>query len=146
MNGALDHRAEQDTQAAQAGWRRVGTAEAFVPDFYEVRAEFARELSDEEIDRVSGCLGYAFRAALAGEGLSSAEVEISDLTGMVLEWGYDSTKCRRDDPDFAAAFALAKQYIGEGTPVRKTDRAGAGTRGTRLVEGIGPSRVSFWVR
>jgi hypothetical protein len=32
---------------------------------------------------------------------------------------------------------MLPNMLADGTPVRKTDRAGAGTQGTRLVEGFG---------
>jgi len=35
--------------------------------------------------------------------------------------------------------------INEGSPVRKTDRAGAGTKGTRLVEGMHEPGLTFEV-
>lgn len=37
------------------------------------------------------------------------------------------------------------QTVTEGSPVRATDRSGPGTRGTRLVEGLGAGRVEVYV-
>jgi hypothetical protein len=49
------------------------------------------------------------------------------------------TKSSRDDlgmglEDFEEALP---QILSEGSPIRKTDRSGPGTKGTRLVEGFG---------
>jgi hypothetical protein len=131
----------------EAPWRSANDPDAFLGDFYEVRVTFDRELTGDEINRASGALGYALRATLAGESLSDPTVALCEDHRTVLEYGYDSTKSQRDDPDFDAAFLLAHRYIEEGTPVRKTDRAGQGTQGTRLVEGIGGDMdIRFFVR
>jgi hypothetical protein len=98
-------------------------------------------------------LGYALREQLAGEPLSDYRFEVKDKRITVLEYYYDATKSQRDDPDFIEAFRKAEQYILEGTPIRKTDRAGRGTKGTRLVEGVGKTfpkdvnvEIEFYVR
>ncbi len=131
----------------EISWQSIFDSDAFLGDFYEVRVTFNRELSSDEISRASGALGYAFRASLAGESLSEPTVMQNVEYRTVLEYDYDSTKSQRDDPDFDAAFLLAHRYIEEGTPVRKTDRAGKGTQGTRLVEGIGGDiDIRFFVR
>jgi len=82
---------------------------------------------------------------LAGEDLSEPEVREMNH-GMKLSYYYDSTKSRRDDPDYFEAFEKALLYINEGTPVRTTNRAGIGTKGTRLVEGIGQRKVNIFLR
>lgn len=125
-------------------------------EFNEIRLELrgwhachstrVRGLNAEAIRRASGCLGYALRQELAGEDLSDPEQEMNGNGLAALAFYYDLTKSRRDDPDVFAAFELARQYIVEGTPARKTDRQGAGTKGTRLVEGIGPCDVQFYLR
>jgi hypothetical protein len=111
-----------------------------------------RRLNEEEISRLSGCLGYALRQTLAGEDLSEpsgfllSTFPADGRQATILEYAYDSTKSRRDDPDYALAFELAQEYVFSGSPIRTTDRAGAGTKGTRLVEGIAPCHLSFFVR
>lgn len=128
-------------------WVPVEKVEAFATDFAEIRAVVERYLTPDEITRVAGCVGYALRQELAGEDLSEPHVIQSVRAGQtVLLFGYDSTKSRRDDPDFAEAFRLAARYVAEGTPVRLTNRAGAGTKGTRLVAGLGQVTVRFAVR
>jgi len=128
-------------------WITVDSPDAFVSDFYEVRVCIGRHLTADEVARVAGCIGYALRQELAGEDLSDPHVIQSFRAQQtILLFGYDSTKSQRDDPDFEQAFLLALRYIVEGTPVRSTNRAGVGTKGTRLVEGIGKCRVEFAVR
>ena len=138
------------TAAPQAEWRPVEDPDAFVADFDGIRVVADRLLSADEARRLSGCLGYALRQTICGEDVSDPTITHlrgDDGTGTtVLEYGYNSTKSRRDDPDFDQTFSLATQYVREGSPIRRTDRAGWGTRGTRLVEGIGVGGVTFAVR
>lgn len=121
-------------------------------DFYEIRVTTDRGLIYDEIRCLSGCLGYALREVLAGESLSEPTVTFERgpkdrARATVLEYGYDSTKSRRDDPNYTLAFETARAYIADGTPVRRTDRVGAGTQGTRLVEGLAvQGTATFQVR
>lgn len=111
-------------------------------DFYDFRVHVNRILSEDEVMRASGCIGYALKQHIKGEELSLPEVTyIPNAT--LLDFHYDSTKTQSDDPDFGLAFFDAETYVREGTPIRKTNRAGAGTKGTRLVEGIGDCEVRF---
>jgi hypothetical protein len=113
----------------------------------EIRAVFDRELTVYEVLKVAGALGYALREHVVGEELSLPRVAIPVEDGTtVLEFEYDSAKSRRSERHDADAFDAASQYVIEGTPVRKTDRRGPGTQGTRLVNGIGPIKVEFLVR
>jgi len=138
---------ESDTSADKE-WTSLHafiSAENGCCDFYEIMLAFDKPLTESEISRASGCLGYALREMLAGEDLSEPDAYGADQ-GMRLSYYYDSTKSRRDDPDYFAAFEKALLYINEGTPVRTTNRAGIGTKGTRLVEGIGPRKVNIFLR
>lgn len=109
-------------------------------EFSRIRMTFSSELGQIGIAVVSQCLGYALSATLAGEWLSDP-IEVTSPNELypatVLEYYYDSTKSRRDDLHNDEAEELARKYIDEGTPTRKTDRAGKGTKGTRLVRGLG---------
>lgn len=133
-------------------WMSSDAPDAFIHDFAEIRVLVERRLNEEEVNRLSGCLGYALRQTLAGEDLSKPSVFLLSAFPAdgrqvtVLEYTYDSTKSRRDDPDCALAFALAQEFIFSGSPIRTTNRAGAGTKGTRLVEGIAPCHLSFFAR
>ena len=141
-----------DADSIPAGlWISTDCPDVFQGEFYEIMVVVAgRGLSLEQVNRLAGCAGYALRATLAGEELSEPTVtywrEEDGLVTTILEFAYDSTKSSRSDPDHAAAFGTMRAYITDGTPVRKTDRAGAGTRDTRLLGGLGDLPVSFYVR
>lgn len=125
-------------------WKQVGEHPG---SWYEIRAEFDAILTDSQVYQAAGCIGYALRQVLRGEELSEpVKVSRKRAGRTVVKFGYDSTKSRSDDPDDNEAFELAARYVVEGSPIRTTDRAGAGTRGTRLAEGIGPVTARFWVR
>jgi hypothetical protein len=125
------------------GWHIPGNHPG---DWYSVRAEFDRVLTTDEAMEASGAIGYALRIYIAGEELSLPTIELSAEGKTVLTYGYDSTKTRRDDPNHEEAFDMARTYIVEGSPVRKTDRAGRNTAGTRLCKGIGAVGVVFYVK
>jgi hypothetical protein len=148
-------------------WKSVAEdADAFCGDFYNIRMALHKKtlITEADISSASGCLGYAL-SPLAAESLSEPTVA-HGLSGMpwgfteskvfnvadggyytrIIDYSWDSTKSQRDDPDFDSAFANAQKYIVEGSPVRKTNRTGPNTKGTRLASGIGPCLVSFYVR
>lgn len=129
-------------------WMEVSKMTNFFSDI-RVDIELSVDsLSQEDIDSISGCLGYALRQTIAGESLSDP-VSIDQTPFFIgIEYFYDATKTRRDDPDFLEAFDLAEKMIREGTPIRTTNRAGEGTQGTRLVEGIGnrAKSIKFYLR
>lgn len=123
------------------------TIEARVPDhcdhfnYLGVRAE--RVLNADEIWRLSGCIGYALRCEVNAEDLS--EPERSSFRGQSTRvlYAYDTTKHQRSAPDFHRALLIAGRLAQEGTPIRKSDRSGKGTKDTRLVEGIGVCTLTF---
>lgn len=123
----------------------IARADVWLNWFYDFRVIAPRVLSEDEISRVSGCIGYALRQVLAGEDLSLPEVHHTPVR-TVLEYRYDATKTRRDDPCFDEAFGLAKRYVLEGSPVRTTNRAGTDTKGTRLVEGVPGLEIGIFVK
>ena len=90
-------------------------------------------------ENVEALVGYALREVLAGESvyLVDAVEESTGRDAVLYRFSYDVTKSRRDDPDICLAFERVRQYLHEGTPVRKTNRAGEGTKGTRKFEGFG---------
>ena len=118
--------------------------------------------------KAAGCIGYALhefmRARKSPLAISLSRVSfLSDdyvtLSEPVIQlerdgkdgftttlfFDFDSSHSERSEPRAAAidAFEAAAVYIVEGSPVRKTDRAGLNTAGTRLCEGIGAVGVSF---
>ena len=93
-------------------------------DFQEIRATFDRLLTSREALNAAGAIGYALRIYLAGEELSEPQVflRVGDFTE--LAFTYDATKARRSSPDIEEAFDEAARFIVEGSPIRKTNRAG----------------------
>lgn len=104
-------------------------------DTYKMRVQFDREITDEEMQRACQLLGYQYRSAVAGEPLDDP---IRDGANSFNVYA-DFTKSRRDD--LGDAYYDLENGIGtmikEGSPIRKTNRSGHGTKGTRLVDGLG---------
>jgi hypothetical protein len=109
--------------------------------FSRIRVIADKPLTLKELWHLSGCLAYALRETLSGPELMFPTVvylEEGTVALTALEFAYDAAQSRRTRPNYRRAFERARAYIAQGTPIRKTNRAGAGTRGTRLVHGIGP--------
>ena len=132
---------------SKAAWQDVDAKDVLIDHFGEIRVTVEKWLTANEIAQVSGALGYALRSTLCGEDLSEPHIIQSHRAGQtVLLFSNDSTKSRRDDPCFHTAFSVAREFVQYGSPIRTTNRAGIGTRGTRLVSGIGAATVRFAVR
>ena len=131
-------------------WKSVEAPDAFAESFNRIRVVCDRRLDEGEVECLAGCLGYALRATLAGDDLGQPETTYALIEGgaafTIIEADYDSDSSIRTEPDPAQAFDAARLYITQGTPVRQTDRAGWGTRGTRLVEGIVSCNLSFYLQ
>lgn len=110
-------------------------------EFSRVRVEVNRILDDEDLQRAAGCVGYAFAKNLRGESLGEPENITRQHGVTAFECYYDSTKSRVWNVEDALDEAV--QFILEGTPIRTTNRSGPGTKGTRLVEGVGASARVF---
>lgn len=111
-------------------------------DFEHLTVVIDRTLTTDEVERVSGCLGYAL-AKMNGESLYFAP-EITIKAGQTtITHFWDSTKAHRSSWSIEEALEEAARFIIEGTPVRRTNRSGP--IGTRLVEGIGPCHITFLV-
>jgi len=114
------------------------------PDYpYAMRFQANRPISDAEMHRAAQLVGYAYRSTVNGESIGSP-VRDSPFSFAI---STDTTKSRHDDVgDALANFEdrLPAMLI-EGSPVRSTNRAGAGTQGTRLVDGIGDQDLSLGV-
>lgn len=101
---------------------------------YAMRFQANRKLSDDDVKRMAGLVGYSYRRTVAGEPLSDP-VRDSDYSFYVFA---DTTKTASDDLGMALERfegELPGMFL-EGSDVRKTDRAGAGTKGTRLIDGF----------
>lgn len=118
--------------------RREGVFPSW-PDSMRLRAN--RPLTDAEKRRFAGPVGYAYRATVAGEPLG----EPASDTPYSFVVSADITKSSRDDEGMAleAFEEVLTGYIQKGSPVRKTDRSGTSTKGTRLVEGFNDPDLKF---
>jgi len=137
-------------------WQSIDDPAALDPEqpFTAIRAVCDQRLSDAQVGQLTGCLGYALQAILAGPELSLPNVAYLEApTGSgiqaaftLVEFAYDARLSGRTAPDYVEALAKAREFIRDGTPIRTTNTAGAGTQGTRLVEGLGAVRLSLFVR
>lgn len=115
---------------------------------YAMRFEFDRDLTDDEMGRLAQLIGYAYAAEVRGEPLGDP---IRDTSRSFVVYA-DTTKaaCYRkaDTTEEASAKLLTAiqdfedvindgEIFENGSPVRTTDRKGPGTKGTRLVNGLG---------
>ena len=94
-----------------------------------LRVQVGRELSPDDAQQLARLVGYDW-AKTGGERLGDPH---QDAPNSIIVFA-DTTKCRGDR---IAEFGIdVDNTIYDGSPVRTTDRAGTGTRGTRLVEGL----------
>lgn len=102
---------------------------------YGMRFQSETPLTDTDIERMSQAIGYSYSSTVRGESMPTAHRD-SACSFIV---SADTTKSRSDD----LGMALERfeddfnDTVRDGSPERKTDRAGAGTKGTRLVDGLG---------
>lgn len=99
---------------------------------YQVRIQLSRELEPGEEHQLAQLIGYAY-SRTGGERLGEP---FKDAPNSIVLY-MDSTKgraYRHLEDRFEDGLAA---MLGAGSPVRRTDRAGAGTAGTRAVEGLG---------
>jgi hypothetical protein len=129
----------------QPKWTPIADFGGWFDSIRVVITDINLPLNTDQINRVSGCLGYALRAIIRGEqgGLSLPQVSTNDCRMCVIDYFYDESKTASDDPQVEKCFEIAARYIQEGSYLRKTNKEGPGTKGTRLVDGIGPCKVEF---
>lgn len=98
---------------------------------YSFRFQVGKELTKEESEQLAGVIGYAYRKT-GGEPTYGYE---QDSPNSIVVFA-DTTKGRayKRLDEFLED---VPEMIKNGSPVRKTDRAGAGTKGTQLVSGLG---------
>lgn len=104
--------------------------ENVISEPYAIRVQLGKELSEEEAQKVAQLFGYAY-AKTGGERGNHFE---QDSPNSIVVYA-DTTK--------AGSYESVDRFIEElpdvlkeGTPIRKTNKAGAGTMGTRLVDGF----------
>lgn len=89
--------------------------------------------------RVHDLLAYIWLGPMSGEW-DEQEPETL-IEGHLYVFSLDTTKSRRDDvPD---AWGECKRILSEGSAVRKTNKAGPGTKGTRAIAGVGPVLMAW---
>jgi|SRR5579862_2350732 len=149
VNGEIVYVHDNTIEEKKVNWLNIkNSSNVFENNFQYIKVIVTRASEDffsqDEISRISGCLGYAL-SQLAGESLSEPTVISNNGHFVVLEYFWDSTKSRRDDPDFNITFNDALEYIELGTPFRRTNRMGPGTKGTQLVQGIDSCWIDIFV-
>lgn len=101
-----------------------------------------RDLSDADMKSMAQAIGYAYRAGVRGEPLGWPE----RLSPRAFVVPVDATKT--DSDDLGVAMERFESSVGDivvnGSPVRKSNRYGAGTAGTRLVEPVGPIAFALY--
>lgn len=90
--------------------------------------------------QVLSLLAYLWAGPMRGESIGDQTPEVL-IEGHLYLFSVDTTKSGRDDVLWA--WDDHKHWIVEGTPVRKTDKAGPGTKGTRAVDGVGPVLMAW---
>lgn len=98
---------------------------------YAMRFEANRPITDDEMHKMASLIGYRYRAAVHGEPMDYPQRDSTHSFVVAA----DTTKSASDDlgmalDDFEGGLT---DFVKDGSPVRKTDRAGAGTKGTRLL-------------
>lgn len=89
--------------------------------------------------RVHDLLAYIWQGPMSGEWWDQTPEVLIDSHLFV--FSIDTTKSQRDDvPD---AWDSCKGILIEGTAIRKTNKAGPGTKGTRAIAGIGPVLMAW---
>jgi hypothetical protein len=108
-----------------------------------IRIEANRELSNNEMRHLTGLVGYAQRSELRGYEPISHAYRDGPNSFVVYQ---DPTKSSSDDIGMAyERFEDAlPRIVSEGTAIRKTNRAGAGTKDTRAIEGLPGVEISIW--
>lgn len=109
------------------------------PEFtYNFALTFNRILNEKERLFVEQIIGYLSRQAMK---MPSGEVPEFDWlwSGQGLVVDMDTTKTYSDDisDGFDVFWEKLPVMLAEGSPIRVTNRAGPGTKGTRLIEPIG---------
>lgn len=125
-----------DNEVTVEGQKFYRRRDGVYPDTpYAIRIQANRELSPDEVKRLAGLTGYAYRSTVAGERLGDP---VQDQPNSFVVYA-DITKSARDDLGLALSDFEDQlpDITREGTPVRTTDRKGPGTKGTRLVDGLG---------
>lgn len=124
--------------------------EGTLPEFITViRVVVGKQLSQEQARSVGAGIGYSFARSVRGESrISEPSIIALDANSTTIEFTTDTRLHGRSSDaslDYDDTFETALEYIRHGSPIRKTDREGQNTKGTRLVTGIGNVDITFYV-
>lgn len=125
-------------------YTQVDNGNLLTPDFYHLRVEANRDLDEDELLTFAGLAGYSWASTVRGERLGDSEAD-SDCSVIFFA---DSTKSASDDIGvaFKSFYETLSRLVSEGSPMRKTNKAGPNTKGTRLIQGIDEDlKVTLWV-
>lgn len=132
-----DQFAEWLTQNPEGGGNIWTAAPAQHAEIYDV-AVYTPAAQDTA--QVNGLVGYHFHGRMgmgSPDFVPQQEAEPGAERRQTFTYFADCTKSPSDDYLAASHSGEIEDYLQNGTPVRKTDRAGAGTKGTRRYEGVG---------
>jgi len=126
------------------GWgtfNRIDEPEHLPAQFDALRVQVGCDLTPQQAQHLAQLVGYGW-ATTGGEPLPDPE---QDTPASIVVYA-DSSKARSLAQIDMFVDDLAA-LVAQGSPVRKTDRAGAGTKGTRLVDGLdGLGQVHLFAR
>lgn len=114
------------------------------PDYPTMlRIEANRALTEAEVADLWHLVAYNYASTVRGDGTSKPERDSTH--SFVVD--FDTTSSQRSDPMAALGdFEVnLDAWLTSGSPIRKTDRAGTGTAGTRAVEGLGDPNLRLSV-
>ena len=106
--------------------------------------EFAVYCPDADPAAVVALVSYFLRGPLAMGGEWYGEW--AEIDGPLVRFAPDLTKSRRDDPygELTDPATGIEAWLRTGSPIRTTDRAGAGTRGTRACPPLPGPALVLW--
>ena len=132
VNTIRDSIGVEDEHGIKTEYTRIDYDKGVYPsEPYSFRIQVGREISPDEAHKLAGLAGYQY----AQTGGERGNGYFQDTPNSIVFYA-DTTKGRayRKLDTFVSELPATIQ---EGSPIRKTDRAGAGTQGTRKVEGMG---------
>lgn len=117
------------------------------PEF--IRIQLNRPLLEDEEERIASLVGYAWKTKMRPDKYANAvEAQDTDSPYSVIL----SVDLYRENPRSNEHRSLLEfqetlyEYMEDGTPIRSSDRAGHGTKDTRLLQGLeGADDLSFEV-
>lgn len=117
-------------------------------EFHSVRIQLSRPLQEGEDERLASMVGYAFKISMRPSSGYGNNVEVADKDtpySVILE--ADTYYAGTSNMEYALQKfeTQVATIVQEGSPIRKTNKAGPGTFDTRAVEGFNDESLSFEV-